>query len=407
MFKLFQINVTANWGSTGKIAEAIGIAAMKAGWESYIAYGRWSNPSQSHLIKIGSDFDVYEHFAETRLLDNHGLASRIATHTFIHQIQEIKPDIVHLHNIHGYYLNYKLLFEFLSQKDVPIVWTLHDCWSFTGHCSYFDIADCERWKQGCYAPCPCKREYPASYLMDSCEKNWFQKEASFTSVKNMTLVPVSKWLSKLIKESFMVNYPVQMIHNGIDLDVFCPQTGNFSIQGMDLIKGKRIVLGVASVWDSRKGLSDFVWLRERLTDDWVLVLVGLNEEQLKTLPKGIVGIKRTQNQHELAQLYSFADVFVNPTYEDNFPTTNLEALACGTPVITYRTGGSPEAIDEKTGLVVEQGNVSALADAIKELCLRDREQLSKDCRARAEEHFDKNKCFEKYVRLYDELIIKY
>lgn len=400
---LLQINVTANWGSTGKIAEEIGKLAMKNGWRSVIAYGRNVRPSENELIRIGSDWYVKEHVLESRLLDRHGLASRLPTKRFIKLIDELKPDIVHLHNIHGYYLNYKLLFEYLTREKIPIVWTLHDCWPFTGHCGYFDLVDCERWQVGCSAPCPCKKSYPTSLLLDRCEKNWKQKNAAFSSVRNMTLVPVSKWLGRLVKLSFLGEYPERIIYNGIDVDLFRPQEIVPFLPGMDRVKGRKIVLGVASIWDRRKGLNDFVRLRELLSDEFLIVLVGVSEEQMQSLPCGVIGVRRTQNQQELAQLYSIAEVFVNPTYEDNFPTTNLEALSCGTPVITYRTGGSPESIDEETGAVVEQGDIEAVVSAINRFTKLDRYTLSITCRKRALKLFDAKNAFAQYISLYNML----
>ena len=395
---LLQINVTANSGSHGKIAEDIGRLATLKGWRSIIAYGRWANPSQSELIRIGSDFSVYEHGFESLLFDNQGLASRTATKRFIDQIETIKPSIVHLHNIHGYYLNYRLLFENLAKQSVPVVWTLHDCWSFTGHCSHFDYDGCELWKTGCHAPCINKVRYPKTLGLDRCEKNWMLKKHCFSLVKNMKIVTVSDWLGELVKQSYLGHYPVRVIHNGIDIDLFNPVHDRDAVRERYGIKGKKVILGVANVWEERKGLADFGKLRESLSDEYDIVLVGVNDKQKKSLPKGIVGISRTQDQHELAQLYSVADVFVNPTYEDNYPTTNLEAMACGTPVLTYETGGSPEAIDKNTGWVVTKGDISSVVRIIHAV---DKRSMTLACRHRAESFFDKNKCFDDYLRLYN------
>lgn len=389
---LLQINVTANWGSTGKIAEQIGLCAMKHGWESYIAYGRWCNPSNSHLIKVGNKLDMYMHYAEQRIRDNEGLCSRGATKRLIKIISEIRPDVVHLHNIHDHYLNYPLLFRYLAMIDTPIVWTQHDCWAFTGGCMYFDMSGCEQWKSGCLN-CKEKRALfgnKAAYQFET-------KKELLRNIKDLTFVPVSDWLHGLLKQSVQESRPIVTIHNGVDLTSFRP---------MDRTKksksSKFKILGVAAVWDARKGLADFVELRSKFSEDYEITLVGLTPKQISSLPKGIRGIQRTQNVEELVQLYSDANVFLNPTYSDNFPTTNIEALACGTPVIMYRTGGSPEAIDEKTGVVVEQGDVDGLAEAIR--MMKEKPLSSTDCRKRAEKCFDKDKCFEKYLELYEKLI---
>lgn len=394
---LLQINITANWGSTGKIAESIGLAAILQGWESYIAYGRWCNPSQSHLIKVGNKLDMYMHYGEQRIRDNEGLCSRGATKRLIKQIMEIKPEVVQLHNIHDHYLNYRLLFEYLNQTDTKVVWTFHDCWAFTGHCFHFVTKKCDRWKSGCY-DCPLKNEYPKT-LHDRSKEHWKLKKDLFTGCKNLTIVPVSDWMGNFVKESFLKDKRICVIKNGVDLNTFRSLVPHSSSE----LNRKFKILAVSSVWYPDKGELDIYKLRSMLPDDdYEITMVGLSAEQAKKLPSGIIGIQRTQNVQELVQLYSDADVLINPTYADTFPTVNLEALACGTPVITYRTGGSPEAIDNKTGFVVPQGDVAALANAI--MNMKYNPLSSEACRKRAEDFFDKDKCFEQYVNLYNELL---
>lgn len=405
MLNLFQINVTANWGSTGKIAEQINLAAAAQGWETYIAYGRMANTSASTLIKVGNRCDQLWHGIDSRLLDRHGLASRRATLQLVRKIDELRPDVIHLHNIHGYYLNYPILFDYLKQAGIPVVWTLHDCWAFTGHCAYFDLAGCDKWKIGCH-DCPLlSKEYPKSWLVDRSRKNYLQKRETFTGMKNMVLVPVSQWLAGLVEESFLGDYPISCIHNGIDLQQFvpCGERGEI-LKKWGIDPNKMVVLGVASVWEKRKGFDDMIALRQQLDENYVIVLVGVTDKQKDALPEGIVGISRTNNVRDLAELYSAADVYVNPTYADTFPTTNLEALACGTPAVTYRTGGSPEAISPETGVVVEQADVQGMAEAIRSICDKGKDHYTEVCRKRAEELFDKDKCFEKYVALYNQLI---
>lgn len=395
---LLQINVTANWGSTGKIAEQIGLCAMEHGWKSYIAYGRMMNPSKSKLIKIGSQIDVYEHYVESKFLDNEGLASRHATIKFIEKIEEIKPDIVHLHNIHDHYLNYKLLFTYLAKLNIPVIWTQHDQWATTGHCMY-TVCECERWKEDCH-DCPLSRWFS----WDRSRRNYQLKKLLMAEIKSLTIVPVSEWLGNIIRQSHLKTRPIQVIHNGIDIHTFSPQITTI-YERYGICPGKIIILGVAAVWDERKGLRDFYALAERLDKErYTFVIIGklTEKKSVKDNCCQMVFIDRTQNALELAQWYSAASIFVNPTYQDNYPTTNLESLACGTPVITYKTGGSPEAIDEKTGIVVEQGDVNGLAEAIMKL--KASPLSAENCRKRAEEHFDKNKCFEKYIELYTHLI---
>ena len=390
--KLLQINVTSNWGSTGKIAEQIGQCAMRHGWESYVAYGRMHNPSQNKLIRIGTMADVYLHYAEQRLLDNEGLASRRATRKFLKDIDRIKPDIVHLHVIHDHYLNYSLLFRYLAERKIPVVWTFHDCWAFTGHCFHFVTKNCERWKTECHH-CPLRHEYPNT-VADRSRKNFQLKKSLFSGNKKLTIVACSDWIRDFASQSFLKENRIEVIKNGIDLNTFKPSS--------EKCTEKFRILAVSSIWNKQKGLDDILQLRNMLTEEYEIVVVGVTKQQRDSLPNDIVGIERTNNVQELVELYSSSAVLINPTYADTFPTVNLEALACGTPVITYRTGGSPEAVDTKTGIVVPQGDVSAMADAIRSL---KRSPLSTaDCRARAVAEFDRNTCFEKYIQLYNDIL---
>jgi glycosyltransferase involved in cell wall biosynthesis len=283
-----------------------------------------------------------------------------------------------------------------------VVWTLHDCWPFTGHCSHFEYAGCDRWKTHCHH-CPRKTGYPASFFLDNSFRNFDRKKELFTGLEKLTLVVPSQWLARQLKESFLKEYPVQLIYNGIDLDVFRPVPPTEESLS-SLPAGKKILLGVASVWGPRKGLKDFVELSRLLPADYHIVLVGLKKSQEKGLPPNITGIERTENREQLAGLYSRSDVFVNPTWVDNFPSTNIEALACGTPVVTYRTGGSPEALDEETGRVVEKGNVPALRDAVLSMAGREKEGLSARCRVRAEKFFNRKERYLDYLDLYSRVL---
>lgn len=392
---LLQINVTANWGSTGKIAEDIGKLAIRKGWDSWIAFGRGTPQSASNLVRIGNNLDMHLHGVQSRLFDNHGLASRGVTRAFIKRIEEISPDIIHLHNIHGYFINYPLLFEFLKNWGGPVVWTLHDCWPFTGHCAYYDFVQCNRWQSKCHN-CPQLKSYPASIWLDRSYKNYNDKKTAFSGVSNLTLVPVSDWLRQELSKSFLCTYPAVTIHNGVDTSLFRP------IEQKQIPTDKKVILGVASVWDKRKGLDEFVKLRRLLPDNYSIFLIGLSKKQISTLPDGITGIRRTNSVDELVHLYNLADVFVNPTFEDNFPTTNIEALACGTPVITYHTGGSAEAIDGNTGFKVAYRNINEMADRIIQVCTNSTFSPA-DCRRRATNLYDKNKAFSKYFDLYNSL----
>jgi putative colanic acid biosynthesis glycosyltransferase len=397
MTKLFQINITANCGSHGKIAEGIGQLAIKKGWESYIAYGREARQSHSHLYHIGTMWDERWHGVQTRLLDKHGLGSKQATKKLLEKMDEVKPDIVHLHNIHGYYLNYPLLFQYLASHNLPTVWTLHDCWPFTGHCVHFELVSCQLWKTQCH-DCPLLRSYPASLWKDNSENNFQLKKYYFNLPKDLVIVPVSDWLANLVNASFLSHHRIVTIHNGINLDLFKPIPS-------DIIRRNRpIVLAVASVWNKEKGLQDLIQLAQHR--DIQLVIIGVTEKQKHSLPSHIIAIARTANQTELAKYYTAADVLVNPTYADNFPTVNLEALACGTPVVTYNVGGSPESLTADTGIVVPTGDVEALYQSVKKMVSPDathRLLLRQRCVTRAQ-CFDFKNRFQDYIDLYEDLL---
>jgi len=407
MKTLLQINATVNTGSTGRIAEEIGQRAIAAGYDSYIAYGREARNSQSKLIQVGSKWNNRWHGFISLLFDAHGFASMCATRRLVNQIDEIKPDVILFHNLHGYYLNIVVLLNYLKSKNIPIFWTLHDCWPFTGHCSYFDAVSCEKWKTHC-EHCPNQKGYPKSLFLDRSKHNFDRKKALLTALPNVTFVPVCKWMGSIVEGSFMKGRPQHVIYNGTNIEVFKPKDIDTiaKIRAKYGIKGERIVLGVASTWDKRKGLLDFEWLNTQLLDNYQIVLVGLSAEQVENLSKGIVGIPRTESVQELAALYSLADVFVNPTYVDNFPTTNIEALACGTPVITYNTGGSPESIDENTGIIVPKGDKGALREAIVKIVTNKEKYSADNCRKRAVENFNKDDRFGDYIQLFNEALNK-
>lgn len=401
---LLQITIESNKGSVGRIAEQIGEAAIDNGWSSYITYARDSNSSTSKLIKIGSKFDMYLHGLETRIFDNHSFSSRSATKDLISTIKEIKPDIIHLHHLHGYFINIEILFNYLRDSSIQVVWTFHDCWAFTGHCAYFDFIGCDKWKTICYQ-CEQKNEYPKSLIFDRSKKNYNDKKRIFNSINKLTIVPVSNWLASKVKESFLKEHPCLVIQNGIDLNTFYPKRSRAKIDILYNLCDKFIILGVASVWDNRKGLLEFIKLNKLIDNNlYRIVLVGLSESQIQELPESIIGIKRTESVSELADLYTAADVFLNPTFEDTFPTTNLESLACGTPVITYRTGGSVESINDNTGIIVDKGNVEGLKEAIEIIKNNGNSFYEINCRNIAIMNFDRKVKFNDYIELYKNIL---
>lgn len=408
--KLLQINPVVRINtSTGRIMQEIGELAISCGWDSYISYsyGRDGVKScKSTCVPVGNKFSVAWHGLMTRLFDRHGLSSDSATIEFIKDIENINPDIIHIHNIHGYFLNYKILFDFLSKNNAKVIWTVHDCWLYTGHCYHYSFAKCDKWKTIC-GKCPQHKLFPKSWWMDRSSKNFRDKKNAFTSIPKdrMTIVPVSEWIRKEMSESFLKDYNFRVIHNGIDTEVFKIYDSQY-VRDRYNLGNRHIILGVASIWCDEKGWNDFIQLSSFLTKDEIIVLVGITEKQKTLLPQNIIGISRTDNIGQLAELYSVAEVFINPTWQDNYPTVNLEAIACGTPVITYRTGGSVEVITEITGMIVEQGDIKGLLKAFREIKVRGKSYYQQNCRNYALQNFRKEDCYADYIRLYDELLAK-
>lgn len=409
MKRLLQINPVIRVStSTGRIMNEIGDLAIRNGWESYIAYSKGRDGvkcSSSHIVPVGNRLSVVWHGVMTRLFDRHGLSSNRATKKFIRQIERIKPDIIHIHNIHGYFLNYKLLFDYLSKSGIPVIWTVHDCWLYTGHCYYYSFVGCDKWQRGC-GNCPQQRKFPASLLVDRSRQNFIDKKEAFTSVPAslMKIVPVSEWIREQMSHSFLKGCSFEVIHNGIDINIFQP-TPDGDIKAKYGLSGKKhIILGVASIWSEEKGWDDFMQLSTMLNDDEVIVLVGVDDDRKRLLPDNVVGISRTENIAELAALYSVADVFVNPTWQDNYPTVNLESIACGTPVVTYRTGGSIEAITPQTGVIIEQGDVRGILNAVRDIEKKGKEYFCEGCRQYAISNFNKEERYADYLRLYDEML---
>ena len=416
--KLLQINpVLRTSTSTGRIMKEIGELAMANGWESYVAYskGRDGLPGSTSIpVPVGNKASVAWHGLQTRILDRHGLGSVRATKRFIEDIRRIGPDIIHIHNIHGYFLNYRILFDFLSHSGIQVIWTVHDCWLYTGHCYHYMYAGCDRWKTGC-GHCPQRGKFPRSLLADRSARNFRDKRDAFCSMPEdrLTIVPVSDWMRSEMSESFLKDYRFQVIHNGIDTDVFSPQPALESeVRRCYGLGDRHVILGIASIWSEEKGLNDFVEMAARLDSDEVIVLVGMDRKQLDdvlsrcgrtVLGDRMVAVKRTADVHQLAGLYSTADVLVNPTWQDNYPTVNLEAISCGTPVVTYRTGGSIEAVAGDTGFVVEQGDIEGLVDAVRRVETLGKANFMDACRSRAVKEFRKEDRYAEYIELYERL----
>jgi putative colanic acid biosynthesis glycosyltransferase len=395
--KVLQINSVCGIGSTGRIATDIHNILIEQGHESYIAYGRDLPKNCDDVIRIGSEIDNYTHVAKTRILDKHGFGSKRATIEFIKKVKELDPDIIHLHNIHGYYIHVEILFDYLKEANKTVVWTLHDCWSFTGHCSHFDYIGCDRWKTGCF-DCPQKRQYPQSYLLDNSKWNYENKRNLFTGLSDMTIVTPSEWLAKKVKNSFLKEYKIEVIPNGIDLTFFRQIQSNF--RKKNRLEDKFIILGVANNWISKKGFFDFLKLAESLRPDELIILVGVTKEQKKELPNNILGVTKTNSKSELAEIYSTSDIYINLTYEEVMGLTNVESMACGLPVITYDSGGSKECISNDTGWIAKKGDLQEIRRIISDIRDNDYSIYKNHCLLRAKDYYNKDRMVNDYLKLY-------
>lgn len=397
MPKLLQINSVVNTGSTGRISERLGVLAISQGWESYIAYGREARGSQSRLIKIGSKWDVNFHAIGSILTDRHGLFSKFATKRFLQQVDIIQPDVVHLHNLHGYYINVPMLLRYLKQKNMPTVITMHDFWLMTGHCAYINQS-CDRWKTGC-GNCPRLNQYPAAKF-DNTKTNWKWKASLFVDMPNVTLVPVSYWLGRYVDESLLKNVKQNVIYNGIDTNVFKPFDGGASVVGVDW--SKFTIMAIATRWTEANGYQNVMKLSSIIPDSCQIIMVGLDEQQMSNLPKNIIGFRKTESFTQLQELYTKSDVIFNPNREVTFGLVTAEAMACGTPAIVLRDTAGEEIVDEQTGFVVD--TIEEVIDLIPRIRALEKKKMSDACRFRVNELFNADKQYQKYIDLYNAVI---
>ena len=397
--KILEINAVP-YGSTAMISFNIAKQAMSEGIQCKVAYGYSYHPQfkENEYIKIGGYWSKAIHLLFTRFTGLHGVYSYFATRRFLREVKLFNPDIIHIHNLHGWFINIPMLINYIKENKKKVVWTLHDCWAFTGHCPYYDMIECQKWKMECH-DCPIHRQYPRTDI-DCSQKMFSLKKSWFVSIEDLTIVTPSKWLQTQVSESFLKHKKCIVINNGIDLNLFKFKQNNHKNDN----KNKFRILCVSFGWDKRKGLDAIIELSKLLDDSYEITMVGTDNNVDKILPSSIKSIHRTQNQEELITLYSQSDVFVNATREENFPTVNIEAIACGLPVITFKTGGSPEIIDETCGIVVPKNDVKALADAVK--LMRDKPLSKKACRMRAERLYNKDDCFKDYINLYKKINVE-
>ncbi len=362
--RIVQINAVP-YGSTGRIMFQLADALQAAGDKTFCTAGfTWKRCERQDFFLTSNIFEKTLHTWLARFTGRIGCFSKGATRRLLKRLDGFQPDIIHLHNLHCWFVNLPMLFDYCKSRSIRVIWTLHDCWAFTGHCPHFIGIGCEKWRTGC-GSCPLYRQYPQSFV-DASAVMYRLKRKWFTGVEDLTVVTPSRWLGDLAKLSFLGEYPVEVIPNGIDLTVFRPTESD--VKARYGVGDKKLILGVSYAWDHKKGLDVFLELGRRLGDDYRIILVGTDERVEKLLPPGIISVRRTDSQQQLAELYSAADVFVNPTREDNLPTVNMEALACGTPVITFDVGGSGEVADESCGVVIPKNNVDAMEAHIRRVC---------------------------------------
>lgn len=406
MQKLLQINVCNNIFSTGKIVGEIGDEAIKNGWESYIVYGREYLPSNSVDIKIGNKLEQMAHVLESRVFDNTGLGcgSILATKALIGHIKRIKPDIIHLHVLSGYYVNIRRLMKFLRTLDIPIVWTFHSCWEFTGHCTHYDYERCYKWRELCH-DCPLYKEYPQSWFWDNSKNNYNLKKKLFLSLKNLHIVTVSKWLKSQVENSFFKGQDVTAIYNGIDVELFKPLGRKEELKQKFGFGNKKVLIALASMWLPKKGINDYMALAKALeSEDVLIVLVGYKPKDQEELPSNVMARPVTTNRQELVELYNAADAVLNLSYEESFGLTTVEGLSCGTPAIVYDRTASPELVDESSGIVVKAGDIKSLRSAVQEVLSKGEDKFAEPCRERAVTYFDKKSTYKNYVTLYSRLV---
>lgn len=405
MPKLLQINVTANWGSTGRIAEECNCVARLHGWDTYYAFGRYSNPMDSAVIAGPLNrFNVYEHFLENCFLDNEGLASRRSTRFLVEKIKKIDPDVIHLHNIHDHWLNYEILFDYLNKTNIQIVWTFHDFWAITGHCTHFVGENCSRFMSLCY-DCPMTRGRILP-LLKNTKRNFLLKKELFTANKNLTIVPVSEWVGENVRMSFLKNNKIVVIPNGIDTAIFKPTPiDTVCDKRFCALGNKFVIMAVSSQWKSgTKGLEDYKSMSKLLREDEVIVLVGVTEKMSKNFPDNMIGICRTNNQKELAALYTRSDVICSLSSAETFGLSIVEGYACGTPAVVYDNTAPPSLISAETGFVVPDKDFSAAYQAIQKIKKRGSSTYSQACISRAQTKYNKVDCYDKYMALYESLM---
>lgn len=406
--RVLIVNTTYKRGGAAGVAQALyrELSCLE-GFESLFAYGRGAGAQESGTVRFALQAEVYLHALLTRATGIQGYGTWLSTRRLIKLIQDWKPDIIHFHNMHGYYLDLSIA-EAVGRSDLPVVWTLHDPWPLTGRCAYF--LDCERWRTGC-GKCPYLREYPKAYF-DSSAWMWPRKRKLLGGVWNPVIVSPSRWLASLVEEACDGRCRVEVIPNGIDTGVFRPYGRKQARKELGLPLGKKIVLfAAARLAEKRKGVAHFLEALEFVkVDNGMVLLVGGEVDLRKKCPSGVElrGLGYVRGAEAMAKVYSAADLYCITSLADNFPTTVLEAMGCGTPVVGFAVGGISEQVAEDCGKLVPLGDTRALGEAITNMLKDDkaREAMRICCRKRVEQEYNLRRFVERHIELYRELVSK-
>ena len=396
--KVILIN-SYNFGSTGRVCCAVQKYLNNTGDICLFAYGEGKASDELHYnYKISTKKKMTLHAIKTLICGLHGYYSKQDTKRLILWIKNEKPDIIHIHNLHGGYVNYITLLNAVGVLGIPVVFTLHDCWLYTGKCYHYYEANCDKWLKNC-GNCPQLSMYPKSYFFDRTKKMLTDKKHTFEKLHDATITCVSDWLAGEARHSFLNKYEIVTIKNGIDTEIFKSVSNEWQSDGVE-IRGKYVILGVASSWNSHKGLGDFIRLAKLLCEDEVIVLVGVTEEQAQKLPPNCIGIKNIGDKHQMAQMYNRADVFLNCSSEETFGMTAAEAMSCGTPVIVYNATACSELVGENCGYVVAPHDIDDIRKCIDKHKSIGSEAMRQSCRKNVLEHYAEQNMAKEYANLY-------
>ncbi|MBO5480982.1 MAG: glycosyltransferase [Clostridia bacterium] len=397
--KILQINAVYGTGSTGRIVADISDTIKRAGGESFVAYQSTIEPVENAFV-MGSSFTRKVDALRARVFGLQAYGSKRATKRLLRWMDEIKPDVVHLHNLHSHYIHLPLLCKYLAKKDIPTVITLHDCWFFTGKCTHYTSAKCNKWQTGC-GNCPQLKKDIPSWLFDRTAKMWKDKKELFSAIPRLAVIGVSDWITNEAKKSFLQNAKIiQRIYNWIDLQTFYPREENIREQ-YHLPKDKFLIFCIGAGWNNRmEKWRDLLRLAQKLPSNMHIVLGG-SVQSPQDLPDNITSIGYIHSTENLAKLYAGVDAYVHLSREDTFGKVIAEAMACGTPAVVYNATACPELVGKGCGYVVKTGDIDGICVALQMIQEKGKSAYLEKCVAYVREHFEKEKLIEDTVALYE------